>query len=109
MANTTISTTTSKTTTVEIWAPIVAVAGTIIICLLVFFAVRHIKMKRSVDIENHPDYEVPYAETQYEQPYRNSDKNDSENNKNSNNEDIYEPYESYEYGEYAEYKIKNKK
>ena len=106
MANTTISTTTSKTTTVEIWAPIVAVAGIIIIALLVFFAVRHIKMKRSVDTENQPGYEVPYAETQYEQPYRNSDKNGSQNYENSNNEEIYE---SYEYGEYAEYKIKNKK
>ena len=107
MANTTISTTTSKTTTVEIWAPIVAVAGIIIIALLVFFAVRHIKMKRSVDTENQPGYEVPYAETQYEQPYRNSDKNGSQNyTENLNNEAIYE---SYEYGEYAEYKIKNKK
>ena len=107
MANTTISTTTSKTTTVEIWAPIVAVAGILIIALLVFFAVRHIKMKRSVDTENQPGYEVPYAETQYEQPYRNSDKNESQNyTENLNNEEIYEPYE---YGEYAEYKIHNKK
>ena len=107
MATTTISTTTSKTTTVEIWAPIVAVAGIIIIALLVFFAVRHIKMKRSVDTENQPGYEVPYAETQYEQPYRHSDKNGSQNyTENLNNEAIYE---SYEYGEYAEYKIKNKK
>ena len=104
---TTISATTAKTTTVEIWAPIVAVAGTIIICLLVFFTVRHIKMKRSVDTENQPGYEVPYAETQYEQPYRNSNKNGSQNyTENVNNEEIYEPYE---YGEYAEYKINNKK
>ena len=64
-------------------------------------------MKRSVDTENQPGYEVPYAETQYEQPYRNSDKNGSQNyTENLNNEAIYE---SYEYGEYAEYKIKNKK
>ena len=34
--------------TVQIWAPIIAVAGTIIVCLLIFFAVRHLRIKADV-------------------------------------------------------------
>ena len=98
--------------TMQIWAPIIAVAGTIIVCLLIFFAVRHLRVKADVKTVNQSDYELPYAENQYEQPYRHSVENETQN------EEIYEiyhsdqgsiEYEPYENGEYEEYKIENKK
>ena len=111
--------TTSKTSAVKIWAPIVAVAGLIIICSLVLFGVRYSRIKAGVDKENQPGYEVPYEETKYETPYRYSDKNETRNDiENLENEEIYEvyhsdrgsiEYEPYEHAEYAEYKIENEK
>ena len=67
----------------QIWAPIVAVSVTVIVCLLIFFGVRHSRIKADVEIENLSDYEVPYAETQSEEPYQ----NDAEN---LENEEIYD-------------------
>ena len=123
---TTVSSTTTRTSlgskstktplTVKIWAPIIAVAGTIIICLLIFFGVRRSRIKADAKRENQSDYEVPYEENQYEQPYRYSDVNGAQNN--AENEEIYEvyhsdrdsiKYETYEDAEYEEYNIKNKK
>ena len=74
--------------TVQIWAPIIAVAGTIIVCLLIFFAVRRSRIKSDVKKENQSDYEIPYAENQYEQPYKHSVENETRN------EEIYEVYYS---------------
>ena len=114
----TTKTTITQSSTVNIWAPIVAVAGTIIICLLIFFAVRHLRTQRRVNTENQSGYQIPYAEAQYEQPYRSSDGNGDNDTDNFDNEEIYEDYhserdsieyETYEHAEYAEYKIKNKK
>ena len=46
---------------IMIWVAIAAVAGTIIIGLLVFFVVRHCKIKvqikNTIDVEEQPDYE----------------------------------------------------
>ena len=92
----------------QIWAPIIAVAGTIIVCLFIVFAVRHSRLKAVVKRDNQSDYEIPYAENQYEQPYRHSVENETQN------EEIYEvyhsdqgsiEYEPYENAEYEEYKI----
>ena len=119
MTTLTTKATTSKTSAVKIWAPIVAVAGLIIICSLVVFGVCHSRIKAGVDKKNQPGYEVPYEETQYETPYRYSEKNETRNNtENFENEEIYEvyhsdrgsiEYEPYEHAEYAEYKIENEK
>ena len=77
----------------QIWAPIVAVSVTVIVCLLIFFGVRHSRIKADVKRDNQSDYEVPYAETQYEQPYRYSGENQTQNDaENLENEEIYEEY-----------------
>ena len=112
MMKRTTTTETTRISTVKIWAPIIAVVGTIIVCLLIFFGVRHSRIKGDVRKENQSDYEVPYAENQYEQPYRHSVENGSQN------EEIYDvyhsdqgsiEYEPYENAEYEEYKIEIKK
>ena len=68
-------------------------------------------MKTGVKKQNQPDYEIPYAESQYELPYENSVENETQN------EEIYDvyhsdrdsvKYETYERAEYEEYNIKNK-
>ena len=81
---------------IMIWAPIVAVACTIIIGLLVFFVVRHFKNKAQIkNIEKQPDYEVPYQYTM--------NRNDTQNESvNLENEQTYEAYQSAEYEAYDE-------
>ena len=73
-----------------IWAPIVAVAGTVIMSLLIFYVVRHFKnkaqIKNTINVEKQPDYEVPYQ-------------NESVN---IENEETYEAYQSAEYETYDE-------
>ena len=75
---------------IVIWASIVAVAGPVIIVLLIFIVVRHFKnkaqIKNTIDVEKQPDYEVPY-------------KNESVN---IENEETYEAYQSAEYETYDE-------
>ena len=74
--------------------------------------VRRSRIKADAKNENQSDYEVPYQENQYEQPYKYSDVNGSQNN--AENEEIYEvnpsdddsiQYEAYEHAEYEEYNI----
>ena len=85
----------TKTSAVQIWAPIVAIAGAVTVCLLIFFGVRQSRRKADLKKENQLDYEVPYAETKYEQPYRYSDEHETQNDaKNLNNDEIYEVYHS---------------
>jgi len=82
-----------------IWAPIVAVVGTFIIGLLIFFIVRHFKnkaqIKNTINVEKQPDYEVPYQYTM--------NRNDTQNESvNIEDEETYEAYQSAEYGTYDE-------
>ena len=82
-----------------IWVAIAAVAGTIIIGLLVFFVVRHFKnkaqIKNTINVEKQPDYEVPYQYTM--------NRNDTQNESvNIENEETYEAYQSAEYEIYDE-------
>ena len=116
-AETMLNAKTTESSTVKIWAPIVAVASTVIVGLLVFFTVRHFGIRGCAKRENNSDYEVPYVENPYEQPYRNSDENGTQNHtENLENEEIYEvyqsdrdsiKYETYEEAEYEEYNNKN--
>ena len=93
-----------------IWAPIVAVASAIIIGLLIFLGVRHLrsnaKVKNTTSVEKQPDYEVPY---QYNMN-RNGDQNEGVN---IENEETYEAYQSADYETYddmyAEYENKSKR
>ena len=82
-----------------ICAPIFAVAGTVIIGLLVFFVVRHFKNRaqttNTIINEKQPDYEVPYQFSM--------NRNDTENeNVNTENEETYEVYQSAYYETYDE-------
>ena len=84
-----------------IWAPIVAVAGTVIIGLLIFFVVRYFKNKaqirKTLNKENQPDNEVPYQYT----INRDDTQNDSVNIENEETS-LYEAYQSAEYETYDE-------
>ena len=85
-----------------IWAPITAIAGTIVIGLFVFFVVRHVRneaqIKKKNKNETQPDYESPYNltvdlyGTQNEVTHMESEETDEK----------YEEYETYE-GMYEEY------
>ena len=93
-------TSTTSTTIIEptnvtiIWVPIVAVTGTIIIGLLIFFAVRHQRnnLQRS---DTETGYEVPYRDDSYAVPYQNSEENAKGNDENAEYEVYEEAYEEY--------------
>ena len=82
-----------------IWAPIVAVAGTVIIGF--FFIVRYFKNKaqirKTINKEKQPDNEVPYHYT----INRDDTQNDSVNIENEETS-LYEAYQSAEYETYDE-------
>ena len=97
-------TATESSSSVKIWAPIVAVLGAIIIGLLAFIVVRHCKRNEQINARSNParvpappDYEAPYAFSQYELPYGNPVQNEN---------DVGEVYEEYhsatEYETYRE-------
>ena len=87
---------------IMIWAPIyVAVAGTVIIGLLIFFVVRYFKNKaqirKTINKEKQPDNEVPYQYT----INRDDTQNESVNIENEETS-LYEAYQSAEYETYDE-------
>ena len=84
---------------IKIWASIGAVAGALILGLLIFFVVRHFRNKvqdqNTINVEKQLDYEVSYRYA--------TDKNETENESvNMENEETYEPYQSAEYETYDE-------
>ena len=83
---------------IKIWASVGAVAGVVIIGLIVFFVVRHLsksQVKNTMNIEKQLEYEVPYQYTMN----RNATQNEAVN---IENEDTYEAYNSAEYDTYEE-------
>ena len=102
----------NATSSQKISASIGAVAGALLIGLLIFFVVRHFRkkaqLKNTINEQKQLDYEVPYQYNEsYEVPYQ----NESVNAHGKENEEIYEAYESAEYetyhDRYAEYNKKN--
>ena len=97
-------TATESSSSVKIWAPIVAVLGAIIIGLLAFIVVRHCKRNAQNNARTNPakvsaphDYEAPYADRQYELPYGNAAQNENDFG------EVYEEYHSAtEYETYRE-------
>ena len=83
---------------IKIWASVGAVAGVVIIGLIVFFVVRHLsksQVKNTMNVEKQLEYEVPYQYTM--------DRNATQNEAmNIENEDTYEAYNSAEYETYEE-------
>ena len=84
---------------IKIWASIGAVAGALIVGLIIFFVVRHFRSKvqdkNAINVEKQLDYEVSYRYSM--------DKNETENESvNMENDETYEPYQSGEYETYDE-------
>ena len=95
---------------IKIWASVGAVAGALLIGLLIFFVVRHfrnkVQLKNTINEEKQLDYEVPYQYTM--------DRNGTQNETHGmENEETYEAYESAEYETYddmyEEYDKKNRR
>ena len=99
------------TSSQKISASIGAVAGALLIGLLIFFVVRHFRkkaqLKNTINEQKQLDYEVPYQYNEsYEVPYQ----NESVNAHGIENEETYEAYESAEYETYDDmYEDYNKK
>ena len=87
---------------IKIWSSIGAVAGALILGLLIFFVVRHFRnkvhLKNTINGEKQLDYEVPYQYTMDD---------------GMENEETYEAYQSAEYetydGMYEEYDKNNRR